>query len=669
MDFQRLLDLILVNFLLVCANIILTFEITSLLNGLALPWLFLGIQALWAAASFIVFRLIKSPPVHSHGELIKGSLQGLAEFFRRNKGFAAFFVVVLIAYLCLAALSIYFPQNTSDSLYNHLSRIGHWLQQGSLKPYESFTIYGIIYPYNNSLLMMWFILFTHSDRLVGLIQWIAALILSHSIYGISTELKFTKKQAAFSALIFLTFPIIIFESMTAQNDILAATFFLSAVYLFIHGYEQSSNLCILFSAVSIALAIGTKQYVLFAAPGFLLLYFYFLTRKEFANRKKMAVNFILYIFIFTILLGSYNYIQNMIIYGNPIGSDDLIIDSRTDLSGSFGKKLSFNSTRLFSQFISCEGLPLPVEEKCLSIKGNLFRRLFSNPGFNLESGQFMLEEDCGSTCFSFSTRYPYNEESAWYGFISWILLIPGILIGIVFSIRQKKLIPPILIFTSIVYFLSISVFKTGWDAYVGRYLILSVALLVPFTGYLLADRAWWQKTFTTLIILMSVFVLVYAVVGNDSKPLLTKQKMVQVQLWGKSHNLLVTKAAYKLTPWFKEQISYLDFDREQLRVFTTGETDKVYPPTYLINQHIPEDSSVGVVANPGIVYDYLFFGEHLTRAVYDIPYQNDDTAVIGKIQKDNPQYILVYPEINLPLPANYHLLDRYDNYLLYQHES
>jgi len=80
--------------------------------------------------------------------------------------------------------------------------------------------------------MMWSMLFIHSDRLVGLVQWFSSLFLALSIYGLATRLKFTKEQAGFSALIFLTFPILILEATTAQNDVLSASFFLIGLYFF-----------------------------------------------------------------------------------------------------------------------------------------------------------------------------------------------------------------------------------------------------------------------------------------------------------------------------------------------------------------------------------------------------------------------------------------------------
>ena len=664
LKFENLLELVLAQFLVVCANIILTFEITSLLGKLNQPAVFVSVQLLWLAASIVFFRFSKTQGQNPNGGLIKKTISDLGHFLKANKGLAVYFALIALGYLVLLVFTIIYPQNTSDSMYNHLSRIAHWLQQGSLKPYASFTAFGIVFPYNNSLLMMWSMLFLHSDQFTGLVQWCASLILAGTIYGLSLELGFKPKQAALSALIFLTFPIILLESMTAQNDILTAAFFLSAVYLFIRGFKHSSRTSIFFSALSVALAAGTKQYLILAAPGFLLIFIYFLLQKNIPDRKKLAVNFVIFTLVSTLLFGSYAYIQNTLNYHSPIGPKDLdTIYSGAPVSSSLSQKLAFNSSRLFTQFVSCEGLPLPWEDRCLVAKSTFFKGIFASPNFDLESHQYLLEADCSDTCFAYSTRYPLNEESAWYGILSWILLLPGILVALVESLRKKQWLPLLLIVTALIYFLCISVIKNGWDAYVGRYLILSVALVMPFAGYLLSDRKLVQRIFTTLIVLASCFIFTYTILNNDSKPILTKQKMVQVQKWGKEHNILVTKIAYKLTPWFREQKSYLDYDRDQLRVF---EANYMFAPTYLAETYVPLDASISLVAPQNqIFFDYLFYGPNLTRTVYDIPYL-DDADTNQQLETLVPQYILVSPDVTPAIDPRYFLIDHLDNWQIYK---
>jgi len=661
-EIGRPLDIILVNFLLVCSNIVVSFEITSLLGILNQPLAFVLVQAGLLLCAIIFYLFYKKEFRPERINLIE-IIKEFFSFCKQHKLLTFLLILVTLAYLFLAYLSIIFPQNTTDSLYNHLARIAHWLQQSSLKPYDSFSDFGITYPYNNSLLMMWSVLFTHMDRLTGLLQWFASIVLALSIYGLAIELKFSKEQAGFSALIFLTFPILILESITAQNDILVAAFFIIGVYFFISGFQAENRLKIYFSAVSIALAAGTKQYLVFAVPGFLLILIYFIFKKEKKSRFNLTKIFIISLLGFTLILGSYAYIQNTLYYKNPTGNLDNKLFSITEINGTFIQKLAYNSSRLTTQFISCEGLPLPAENSCLEIKSVIMRKIFSNPAFNLENNQYLLETDCGSTCFAYSTRYPLNEESAWFGFLSWILIIPGVIYGVIFGIRKKELLPGLLLLTSFIYFLIISIFQVGWNAYVGRYLILSVALLMPFSGYLFINKRWVQKIFTGLITLMAIFILVYTIFSNDSKPLISKHTMVNIQIWGKSHQaLIVTKVAYKLTPWFDNYHSDFDYNFASLRIL---DNINLYDPVFLVNKYVPLDGRLGIIANNGMFLDYLFFGDNLTRKVYDLPDYANQSSLLIKIQQERIDYLLISPGIQVTLPDEFQIQDHLDNWFLY----
>jgi 4-amino-4-deoxy-L-arabinose transferase-like glycosyltransferase len=663
-DFLRPVNFILIQFLLACANIILTFEITSLIGYLNDITVFLLVQAvlvIGAALFSFLYKKGQKPDRVGLREVIRDCWA----FIKKNILLVALFIFIFLAYLYLAHLSIMFPQNTSDSMYNWLSRIGHWLQQGSLKPYESFSVFGIIYPYNNSLLMMWSVLFTHTDQYVGLVQWCSALMLSLSIYGLSTLLKFSKQQAGFAALIFLTFPIVILQSGTAQNDILTACFFLAGLYFFISGFQLSNRLHILFSAISLALAVGTKQYLAFTIPGFILIFLYFILKKDGIQRFGLGRDFVVCTLVATLFLGSYAYIQNMIYWKTPIGSatDSGILN--TDDNSALIQKLAFNSARLSTQFISCEGLPLPMQSTCLELKGKFFRSIFSSPNFNLESNLYMLEPNCGSTCFSYSQKYLFNEDSAWYGILSWILIIPALLIAVIINLRKKDLLPILIIFTSLIYFLITSVFKNGWDDYVGRYLILGVALIMPFTGYLLSTKTWINKVIVGLISIAAVFILTYTILLNDSKPLLNQKMLRETWTWGKSNALIMAKIAYKTMPWFEDERTIYDYDYESLKTYFNGGTKPAY---HLVKTDVPPDANLGIIADPGIFPDYLFFGDNFTRKVFDLPGYKDPSYLRNSIDENNINYLLVNPKVETTIPSDFIMIDNQYGWKIYVKE-
>ena len=226
-------------FLCTSAYIVLTLEIASLFLALDKPYAILLIQLLITVITALLLRKkFLLPSTKSIKEDIRGVFESLRAFIKQTPFLSIYFFIILLAYGFLFFLSIYFPQNTSDALYNHLSRIGYWLQQGSLKPYIGFNNIGATYPYNNSLLMLWSIEFLRSDFLAGSVQFFATITAALIVYRIGVELGFSRKNSLLSALLFLTFPIVLLQSITAQNDALAACFIGAAFLFLLKAYKK-----------------------------------------------------------------------------------------------------------------------------------------------------------------------------------------------------------------------------------------------------------------------------------------------------------------------------------------------------------------------------------------------------------------------------------------------
>jgi hypothetical protein len=648
---------------MICAQIIVLFELLSFFRILNNPLWFIGGQCVFLGLAVLVGRKYRSN-IRLIFDDIKFGLQDLSQSFRRNKFFTFYAAVILLVYLGIAALSMYFPQTTSDSLYNHLSRIGHWLQQGSLLPYESFSDYAVTFPYNNSLLMMWSILFLKDDVLVGLTQWFSTFLLAASIFGIAVELNLPRKASGYAALIFLTFPIVALEAGTAQNDILAAAFFVCATWLTITSMRQKSKTHMIFAGLSLGLAIGTKQYVLYALPGLLLLILYLVRKEKFFSIWMTYQTWIISAAIFTLLLGSYTYLQNYLSFGNFFVKEQTNILAPTPVT-QLPAKFVFNTSRLATQFISCDGLPVPWNQSCLDVKEEVLSGLFSTINLDLTRKVFMLEEDCKGTCFDYGSKYPLNEESSWYGPLSWLLIFTGTVIMLILSVKKKNGLPLILFISAYFYFSVTSVFKTGWDAYLGRYLILSTALVAPFMAICLQEKKLWQKILTRFLALFSILVLLFSILANNSRPIATKTSLTIVQDWGRENNvILVTKIAYKLTPYFPVVRSATEITRADLLLRIDN---RMNPYMGLVNDYSPIDGKLAIININEIFLDYYLFGNHYSRQVYEFEYSNNMNQILQKIQGLSIDTILIRNEIaKKDPPTGFIKKNKYQDWSLYQ---
>lgn len=660
---RTLLDWVIIQFLLACGQIILIFEVASLLGVLGRPVAFLVIQGVLLGGALIFWHLTRHVAALAPSS-IPLVLKRFGHFLLKNKIFTLYALVLLAIYIGVVALSISYPQTTSDSLYNHLSRIGHWLQQGSLRPYASFSDFAVTYPYNNSLLMMWSVLFLKDDLLVGLTQWFSAFALSASIYGLGLELNFEKKPAAYAALIFLTFPIVVLEAGTAQNDLLAAAFFLCATWLTVYGLRHESKIHLVYAGLALGLAIGTKQYVLYALPGLLAVVIYLVRKEKFAGMWARLRVWFLSIAIFTVLVGGYAYLQNFISFGNFFVKSQTNILAPTQAS-SLPAKLAYNASRLTTQFISCDGLPIPWESTCREVKGKVLSGFFSAIHFDLRSKVYLLEENCGDLCFDYGVQYPLNEESAWFGPLSWVLIFLGTIVVLMRSLKRRDALSILLLLSALFFFAVTSVFKAGWDPYLGRYLMLSTALVAPFMAVFLGETKFWQKPITWAILLVSLMLASFSILTNISRPIVTDSYLDTTQQWGRDHHMiLVTKVAYKLKPYFPIGRSYTEFTNEDIKSRIDQGMNQYLQ---LVNPKTDPDSRLAIVTTPQIFMDYYLFGDHFTRELYEFPAEDNLPQIYTQLDELSLNTLLISNDLaQEDPPKNFELTSQNDSWSIYQ---
>ena len=266
--------------------------------------------------------------------------------------------------------------------------------------------------------------------------------------------------------------------------------------------------------------------------------------------------------VFTIAVGSYNYVQNVFSVGSLFGESSVVSTQTIDTQPSnLFQKVSINSARLFTQFISCDGLPQGIEQSCIQAKASIFRPIFANRTFNIENKVFLLEQE---TPFKLTNQFALNEESAWFGILSWIVILPAIVYGIVYSLKHKRMDGLVLILTSLFFFGIISSFKNGWDPYSGRYLITFVVLLMPFTALLFNQKRVFTKILVAILCVGSIFVTAYTIINNDSRPLIGKTQFYRTK-W--EDFTIPQKIAFQFLPLIKNDNNVWGDNRIVLRTY------------------------------------------------------------------------------------------------------
>ncbi len=316
-------------YLLTAAPLVLCFELLGLARLLNNRAVFLGLQALFALAAGIFWSRRERP--HLLGpftpNLRRLEFSRLGPSMRRHPALWLLALGVDLAYAVNAYLILVVPPNNNDSLYLHMARVVHWLHNGSFLPYPTTFSLQLYYPYNAQALIYWTVLFWGSDQLAGFIQFSAALVTSLGVYAFARLLRAARPQAVFAALLWATLPQVLFQSTTTQNDLAPAAMLLAGVYFLVialRGVDPRSSL--LLAAMGISLALGAKQTVFFILPG-LLAAALLLAWQRRPGAFGLLVRWLPGAALVFLLLGAPLYLQNWIVYHNPMGDPQTLADN------------------------------------------------------------------------------------------------------------------------------------------------------------------------------------------------------------------------------------------------------------------------------------------------------------------------------------------------------
>lgn len=146
--------------------------------------------------------------------------------------------------------------NNYDSQTYHLSRIEHWIQNGSLEHYPTSIPRQIAYGPLAEMLIM------HSRILAGsyvfsqFIQWLSMCVSLAGVFGITRRMGGTQFQCWLACAFVITIPIGILESTTTQNDYVVAALLSIFVYFGLGLAESSSDSLRLSATAWAALALS-----------------------------------------------------------------------------------------------------------------------------------------------------------------------------------------------------------------------------------------------------------------------------------------------------------------------------------------------------------------------------------------------------------------------------
>ena len=566
--------------LIAISQVIISIESLSLLKQINIPGL-LVINLLIFITSFLL--RLKNSSGYADINIFKVIREAkIFQSLRQDKILKVLFVFFCFSSLISLFFALFVPSNSWDSMAYHLARIGFWLQNHSLAHFETISMRQTVFPINSEIMILWPMIFLKRDYLAVMNEYLAYWGCLFVLFSFLKYLKFSTKRILWAIFILASLPALIIESSSTQTNLIIGFLLFCSFYLFVYGTREKDKTAIIFSAISYAIALGTKNTAFFFIPVFGIVYLLISIKESGKVFYKPLLIFLLAIIPAFIILSSYNYILNFIDFGSPFGPAPFVYRH----TGSYGiKSFIVNLIKYFIFFIDFSGMDgaKNLSPIIMNAKESLFHILGLNTNYGLafkdlqRINTFILE--------GYST----------FGILGFLLILPLSFkyCTNLFNFRKDKLFYSSIAGIIIIGFI-ISISATmGFSFYNSRYFLTPIVLGAPVFIFSYSRK---KTVFKFLVACIVVFNYLFFPTLNRAKPL---PQIV---------NLLI-----------KDPKNFRNEVRLRSELYFFYRVPYYYIINYLSNS-APNNSKIGLILGKGDWY-YPFFEENPSWKIFNIKYE------------------------------------------------
>lgn len=306
--------------LIAFAQVVFTIEFLSLFKAIS-PSGILIINALLLITS-ILFWNTKNKPLYKP-QLKEFALNSL-KAFKKDKILAVIFLGFVVFVFVSVFLCTISPIMSYDALSYHLNRAVVWAFQGSLSHFDIGDDRNIYMAINSEILYTWLLTFFPKNAFIGFFSFAGYILAACSLYSFLEICGFCMRKRLWSLFLFSSLSGVITEASGSETNLIIGALTLTCLNLFFLGVKKDKLTPIYFSSLAISLALGTKSSAFFTIPALAIIFTYLLLKYQ----KGKFWYYCAYFFGFSALnilaFSAYNYIQNFIAFGNPMGPEGAI---------------------------------------------------------------------------------------------------------------------------------------------------------------------------------------------------------------------------------------------------------------------------------------------------------------------------------------------------------
>ena len=599
LKFADFIERVLLLFLFNWVQIIVSIEILSLFKSVSLIPLIIFYTIL--AIVCLIITLKKKINFKFNFSELKPITVNFFNKLEINKVLKIIIIVWLLVIISIILFfGLYASPSNYDSMTYHLARVGFWKQNQSINHYFTWAEIQNQNPINAEVGLLWIIIFTNSDNIAFIVQWLSFVIILLALYKLLRLLNYSRGISLITVFVFSTLDIVILEAYSTQNDLVIACFIIITLFLLVK-VSQSEKIdlkYIIAAGFSVGLAIGTKGYSYLFIPGFLLFFIIY------GKNNKVKFLKLLYVILFSIagvfFLASYNFLQNFLSYGN-IFSSTQFIESTSIKNPNFSTFVS-NFIRHIDSFYQ------------------LYELDFGTVGTLIKKITYFIHNKIGLDISSRVTTWPgvyfyfsnlrTNFDESYFGPVYFFFILPSI-------------------FYNFLLFIFLRLWKRGLDL-VNRYknsLIISIIPICFFIGYTFIFK--WEPYTGRLMVAFALLTMIcFAELIDLLKATRLKYFYVIV-----IYMLIIMSMASSCLPLFKgDYISPksidLNISYEDRRSWSIDEVKDV------IDLTLPKNYKLGLILYTGD-WVYILFDNDFNNSLMYISEEEWNNKDIKEILSDN----------------------------------
>lgn len=250
---------------------------------------------------------------------------------------AAIFSITFILF-CTFCIAVLAPPNNGDSMTYHMSRVMHWIQNGSVRHYPTNVIRQLDMSPWAEFAILHLQLLSQGEHLANLVQWFSMVGCVVGVSLIARHFSASLAGQALSGLVAATIPMAILQASSTQNDLVVSFWLVCFVYFGLCSLESKSWSTSALMGCSLGLALMTKGTAgIFAAP-FMV---FFLVQSVRRSWRHAAGSYLL-VGIIVLFLNAGHGWRNYALFHNPMHSGTLSFSNSVITGGVITSNLVRN---------------------------------------------------------------------------------------------------------------------------------------------------------------------------------------------------------------------------------------------------------------------------------------------------------------------------------------